>query len=357
MGTEGLLRAGVAILGLGGPIAVGVLSGHAGIWMVAALGSFALTRSAGDHGMRGEALSLLRAIAAGTAAILTGSAMAGHAPWLAFGIPLTIAAAGLLGSLSRPLARAAVLFGLYTIIATGLGARGIHPLGAALLFLLGATWTACLSLGLGSLFRALHPFPLPPAADDAARPSGPGARRLLRRWLGALAHLSGWQYPLRILVCLFAAQAFESLRPLHHGYWVGLTVAIVVQRDLRDSRRRALQRAAGTALGVLLVCPILIFAPPAWAVIATLIALAAARPILREASYVAYAMVHTPAIILLMDFGRAPSWAVVGDRLIATLVGCAIAIAIGYLPWQGRLRLSRQTRRLPLFDRSRHGKP
>ena len=91
--------------------------------------------------------------------------------------------------------------------------------------------------------------------------------------------------------------------------------------------------------------------------IATLIALAAARPIFREASYVAYAMVHTPAIILLMDFGRAPSWAVGGDRLMATLVGCAIAMALGYLPWQGSLRLSSQTRRLPRFDRSRLGKP
>jgi hypothetical protein len=271
---------------------------------------------------------------AGTAAIVTGSSLAGHGLWLVLGLPFVIAVVGLAGGISRALARAATLFGLYTIIATGLGAGGAQPLGAALLFFTGATWMAAISLGLPSIIRAVRPKPVRRAADEVAPPPDPAAKRALRRWLSSLTALSGWQYPLRILVCLIAAQVFGCIWPIRRGYWVGVTVMIVARRDLRDALKRTLQRAAGTALGVLLICPLSLLTPPMWAMIAILILLAAARPIFREARYTVYAMVHTPAILLLLDFGRAPSWAVVGDRMVATLVGCALASTFGYLPWR-----------------------
>ena len=72
-----------------------------------------------------------------------------------------------------------------------------------------------------------------------------------------------------------------------------------------------------------------------WATIAMIAVLAAARPILKEANYTAYAAVMTPLVILLLDFGQAPSWAAVVDRLAATLAGCVLALTIGYLIWPG----------------------
>ena len=47
----------------------------------------------------------------------------------------------------------------------------------------------------------------------------------------------------------------------------------------------------------------------------------------------AYAAVMTPLVILLLEFGREPSLTVAVDRLIATLVGCAIALTFGYIGW------------------------
>jgi hypothetical protein len=41
-----------------------------------------------------------------------------------------------------------------------------------------------------------------------------------------------------------------------------------------------------------------------WTVFAIIIALAAARPILMEINYAAYAAVLTPLVILLLDFGQ-----------------------------------------------------
>ena len=265
--------------------------------------------------------------------MFTGSAMAGHGMLTTFGVPAVAAAAGLIGGISRSLARATTQFILYTIIAANLSAPGASPFGMMLLFSLGAAWTAGLCLVLRPLFRALRPVPIPRSPANVAQPPKPSARQLLRRWRNSLAHLSGWQYALRITLCLIAAETFEWIWPHHHGYWVSITVGIVVQRNLQTALTRTLQRAAGTAVGVLLISLLLLGSPPMWAMIAIIAAFAAARPILMEANYAAYAAVMTPLVILLLDFGQETSWAVIIDRLAATLAGCALALTLGYLAW------------------------
>lgn len=324
-------RAVAAMLGLAGPVAAGTMTGHAGIGIVASLGGLALSGEGRGETFREQAPGLIYALIAGSAAVLTGRAMAGHGTLISFGVPAIAAAAGLLGGLSRSLARATTQFMLYTIIAANLGLQGDHPLGAMLLFLLGAAWTAGLSLGLRPLFQAVH-------SSSAAVITGPqsprySARQLVRRWRKSLLHLAGWQYALRITLCLAVAAAFERIWPLHHGYWVSITVLIVVQRTLPAALPRALQRAAGTAFGILLTCLLLLGSSSEWTGIAMIAALAAARPILRETNYTAYAAVMTPLVILLLDYGQEPSWGPVIDRLAATLAGCLLALTLGTLAW------------------------
>jgi uncharacterized membrane protein YccC len=81
--------------------------------------------------------------------------------------------------------------------------------------------------------------------------------------------------------------------------------------------------------------------PPVWAVVAIIAACAAARSVLVESNYIAYVAVQTLLVILLLDFGQAPSWAVIVDRLAATLAGCALALTVGYLGWS---RIPQQVR-------------
>ena len=150
-----------AMLGLAGPIAVGAMAGHARIGMVASLGGLALSGEGKGETFREQAPGLIYALVAGSAAMFTGSAMAGRGMLTALGIPAIAAVAGLLGGISRPLVRATTQFILYTIIAANLNLRGAHPLGMMLLFFLGAAWTAGLSLVLRPLFRALRPVPIP----------------------------------------------------------------------------------------------------------------------------------------------------------------------------------------------------
>jgi hypothetical protein len=322
-----------AMLGLAGPIVVGAMVGHARIGMVASLGGLALSGEGKGVTFHEQAHGLIYALIAGSVAMLAGSGIAGHGMITATATVVVVAAAGLLGSISRPLARAATLFMLFTIIAANLGAGETSPLAIMLLFFLGAAWTAGLSLVLRPLFQALHLTGIPNNRANVAPGPKYSAGQLLRRWRKSLTHLSGWQYMLRIVLCLVVGLGFEWIWPHHHGYWVFITVVIVVQHNLEAVLKRTFHRAAGTMLGVFLTSLLLLGSPTIWIVIAMITALAASRPILREIDYVAYAAIQTPLVILLLDFGRTPSWTAIIDRLVATLVGCILALTLGYLGW------------------------
>jgi fusaric acid resistance family protein len=80
---------------------------------------------------------------------------------------------------------------------------------------------------------------------------------------------------------------------------------------------------------------LLIWTPPPLIVTCEIAALAAARPVLRAGNYAAYAVVMTPLIVLLPDFGQTISVAILADRLMAAIAGCLITLLFGYLPGPG----------------------
>jgi hypothetical protein len=318
-----------AMLGLTTPIAIGALTGHPRIGMLASLGGLAMG-SAGGETFRRQVKVLIVTLMAGSLAMFTGVALAGRGMVTSLAIPAIAAGVGLIGGISMPMVRAATLFILYLIIAGGIGARGAHPLDVMILFSVGSIWTMALALILRPLFRVLH---IEAEPENVEPPRRYPFRMLLRRWRKNLAHLSGWQYTIRITSCLLAAQVFEWMFPQHHAYWVSITVVIVVHRNLQAALPRTIHRAAGTALGVLLISLLMLGPPPPWMMVALIGALAAARPILIQANYTAYATVMTPLVILLLDFGHDPSWTLIFDRLAATIVGCLLSLTFGYLAW------------------------
>jgi uncharacterized membrane protein YccC len=322
-----------AMLGLTGPIAIGAFIGHAEMGMATALGGVALSGEGKGLTTTERVLSLFSTLLAGTAAMVTGVAMAGHGRWTIFGLPALAMVAGLLGRISRPLARASRQFVLFTILASGFGVNGEHPFGIAFLFFLGAIWTASLSLVLRPFSHVMFSRSSHAALAEAPRPPKKTLRQLLRHWWDSLATLAGWQYPLRIFICLLAAQALELLWPFSHNYWIGLTVGIVVQRDLQSSLSRTLHRVVGTLLGVLIAGLLALEALPLWAIISIVAVLASMRPVFRDSNYIAYSAVHTPLIIILVDFGHTLSLVVSIDRFVATVAGCVISMIFGYLLW------------------------
>ena len=210
------------------------------------------------------------------------------------------------------MARSATQFILFTIIAMNIGPGHDRPLGLALLFFTGGVWAAAVTLILRPLIRMALAAGL---VAETATPVKYPARLLLRRWWKLMNYSWGWQYALRIGLCLAVAGAYKSLWPGHHGYWAELTVVIVVQRNLEGAWRRSLERAAGTVIGVVLVNLLLLYPWPLRGLIVLIAVLAALRSMLLETNYIAYAAVHTPLIILFLDFGQASSMALAFDRV------------------------------------------
>nr|WP_221203395.1 FUSC family protein [Modestobacter versicolor] len=212
----------------------------------------------------------------------------------------------------------------------------------------------------------------PPAVED-----GPAPRRAVRHGLRLVWHVVGdpeeraraavqraerdWRlrlhdlqdktvgnadsraFVVRLTLCMTIAEVARQLLPIERPYWVLLTVAIVLKPDYGSVFTRAVQRGAGTLLGVLIGSLLLTFlGRDAWVLLPMALA-AGALPWARSGNFGLFSVFQTPLIILLLDLATPSGAELVGARLVDTLIGCGIVLLFGYLLWP-------QTWRAPLDD-------
>ncbi len=181
-------------------------------------------------------------------------------------------------------------------------------------------------------------------AEAAVAPPRPSRRERLRdladRTLGSA---DTRDFALRLVLCMTIAEIARQLLPIERPYWVLLTVAIVLKPDFGSVFTRAVQRGAGTLLGVLIGSLLLSVLPRnGWVVVAMAVA-AGLLPWARGANFGLFSVFQTPVIILLLDLAAPGGPGLVGARLVDTLIGCAIVLVAGYLVWP-------QTWRAPLDE-------
>ncbi|MGO9025869.1 MAG: FUSC family protein [Beijerinckiaceae bacterium] len=325
-------------LGMGGPVFVAAAAGQLPLGLTVSLGGMAMSGVAIGQSARAQVRSLALAFApmlvAATAASLAAGQVEGHGAMSDAMIVLLAGLAAMIGNFSRALAVASVRFVLFLIISVSATQTAPNRLGFLVLVTLGAMWAAALSLSLGALVRSHRR--LGPGADRVAAPAWTLAQRY-GRWKQSLAHLSGWQYALRLVLCLAVAGVARWALPTHHLYWIAITIALLTQRQLEIFPVRTTQRAIGTALGAVGASLLLAFRPPAWDIAIGIGLLAGFRPLLRARNYLAYSAIMTPLIILIMEAGRPVAASVLIDRLVATLVGAALTIAANLIvcKWLG----------------------
>jgi uncharacterized membrane protein YccC len=179
---------------------------------------------------------------------------------------------------------------------------------------------------------------VPPARDLRTR-----LHELVDR---TLASADSRAFAVRLALCMSLAEVARQLLPTARPYWVLLTVAIVLKPDFGSVFGRAVQRGAGTLLGVLLGSAVLAgLSRSPWLLLAMAL-FAAVLPWARAANFGLFSVFQTPVIILMLDLTLPHSAGLVGERLVDTLIGCAIVLVFGYLLWP-------QTWRAPL-DRALH---
>jgi hypothetical protein len=328
----------VAALGMGIPVVAGWLLGYREAGFTIGLGAILLAgglqsgAGAPLEGHPGRAvLPALLAVAAAT--------LVGGRPWTdAVVIPL-VAIAGLLSGYSRPLAVASIRFSIYLVLSAGfLESASSHRSLAALIFGLGALWNIILRVLLTG--RTIAPD------ETAAGVRMPTAAQRRAHFRKTMRTLDGWQFPLRLAIGLGIASAIRHALPAHHYYWVLLTVALLTQRPIEHVPVKTMQRLIGTIAGVAVAAIILAgFASyAALAVLACLLAILV--PVARARSYLLYSVVVTPLILLVLDLGRPVPFALLGDRLVATLAGGVIVVTGNIL--FDRLLARKRSERPPL---------
>ncbi|MFD0062419.1 FUSC family protein [Streptomyces sp. NPDC056637] len=170
---------------------------------------------------------------------------------------------------------------------------------------------------------------------DADRLGRPAVLRVraLRAARSVVLSGSSWRYGLRLAVCIGIAQVLVSTVPVPRSYWVALTITFVLKPDFGSVFSRAVLRALGTAVGLVLATVVLAEVPRGWWDVPVLMALAALIPALTPRGYGYQTAAITPAILLLSDTLNHQGIGLVLPRLLDSLMGCAIALVAGYLLW------------------------
>ena len=337
-GAAGHLVA-IAALGMAVPVFVGLLLGHVEAGLTIGLGAVLLAgppEDAGSERHRDLVVAMLPALLAILAALLASAA-----PWPDIGVILLAAVSGFVSGYSRPVAVAAIRFGVYLVLCAGFldGVADHRPLAAAI-FATGALWNMTL--------RALimHVGPRLVDAPDAQR--APGLARRFAYFRNTLRSLDGWQFPSRLVLGLALGSLIRHLFPTHHFYWIMLTVALLTERPIAHVPVKTAQRVLGTIAGVGIAAVARAVLTPQLGLPIFLCALAAALPVARVGSYLVYASLTTPLILLLLDFGTTLAPRLLTDRLLATLIGGTVVIMLnlifdrpGRIPQSSKTRASR----------------
>ena len=188
-----------------------------------------------------------------------------------------------------------------------------------------AARNAAIAGSRGELLAQRAEFALP----RALRPANPLAT--LRANINI--HSAAFRHAVRTGACLLLALLLSHVLPLSRGYWMPMTVAIVLRADFGATWRFGLLRIAGTLSGLLLTTALLHFGfTDFWSALALFTVLCFAYRLLATVHYgIGVACLTGLVVILLSFYGVAPE-ASMAARAVDTVLGSALALA-AYLLW------------------------
>lgn len=162
--------------------------------------------------------------------------------------------------------------------------------------------------------------------------------RQLRRDLAQLRdhaslHAPAGRHALRLGIVVPLAALLVRVLPVQRGYWVVVAAATVLRPEYGATLTRGTERALGTSLGVALAGLISVAVHPAGGVIVLLVgALGWAGYALFPASFAAGFAFVTALVVFLLNAISPDTLATAGARLLDTLIGGAIGLAV-YALW------------------------
>ncbi|MBD5635156.1 MAG: FUSC family protein, partial [Candidatus Eremiobacteraeota bacterium] len=201
---------------------------------------------------------------------------------------------------------------------------------------------------LGQLRSAWRAAAAPANADDggdAVRASSSDAgvprvprtsalREALATLRANLSFKSGFaQHGIRLAVVLGLATFAAHVLPLHRGYWIAITVALVLRNDFSTTFTRGIARILGTLAGAVVASSVAFFVRPYPLTLLLLaVAFAFLGYVVFNVNYALFTLAVTGYVIFLLALGGLPEHVALVDRVGETLLGGTLALA-AYALW------------------------
>ncbi|GAA2637722.1 FUSC family protein [Paractinoplanes durhamensis] len=125
-----------------------------------------------------------------------------------------------------------------------------------------------------------------------------------------------------------AAGVLAHVTGLGHPYWAALSAVAVLQADsLRLTLHKSIQRAAGTTIGLFLAGAAVALPGDHWTLVAAIAIAQVCAELLVVRNYGLAMLAITPLALLVGELGKpTPAADLIGDRLVQTLLGCALGL-------------------------------
>ena len=134
-----------------------------------------------------------------------------------------------------------------------------------------------------------------------------------------------FRHSLRLTIAAMAAYFVGKILPLGHGYWVLLTVIIILKPGYSLSKQRNVQRLVGTLIGVAIGWVILYFVKNNTAIFIFLIVTMTAGYSFIRWKYTVGVVFITLFLLFMFQIQEPADFnEVIEDRVVDTLLGCAI---------------------------------
>ncbi|MGL5660785.1 MAG: YccS family putative transporter, partial [Aeromonas sp.] len=184
---------------------------------------------------------------------------------------------------------------------------------------------------LGSAEALQNPAPEPHDLPALARPPRLSQLSQLKQHL--TLHSMVFRHALRLSLGLVIGYAILQAFDLVKGYWILLTVLFVCQPSYSATRRRLVQRMLGTFAGILAGIPILWLFPELHVQLAVMGLTAFLFFTQVRNNYSAAVCFITLYVLMAFNQLDGIGFAILGPRLLDTLLGCVISYALVALLW------------------------
>jgi uncharacterized membrane protein YccC len=171
-----------------------------------------------------------------------------------------------------------------------------------------------------------------PGAADLAQLRRPRLPARVRSIIAAVRRQLVWSSPVlrhsvRLASATAVAVAVARFADVPHGYWIPLTVVMVLRPETAHTYTRCVGRVAGNLVGIVVASMVILLMHPTGYVAAVFAVLFLGVAYAASGfGYLALSAALAAAIVLLVEVGGTTGTAAVGDRLLATLIGGALAI-------------------------------